>query len=419
MRIWLGAVLIFLWGCERAPEPMAPKPVVEEEPLLPLAPDNIQASIADFELGADLVFKNETQITNIEFHPSAPIIYAIGLDGTIYAHDIVSGNSSMIFDLRQTKIVILLTDFTFHPDFMLNGKVYACYVAFGTEGNHVSVVSEFTVTGNPADFVQVDMTSEKELMQWDQITTDSHTVNDLNFGPDSYLYISTGDGGCCADTLNSAQSLKTLLGKLLRIDVNRSTDSTNYVVPNDNPFVENNDARKEIFAYGMRNPYRFFFDIENNIYLFDVGAGAREEINFISNNDLMGKNFGWTIFEGTYCHNKDPRCFDARSDISFPIFELKHPPFFAIIGGAMSTGTEIPQLQNQILFGDFNLGTVMSLSYNPLSGEVSNFIDVTSAVTTENTQVGQPNLVSINSDSEGNIYLVYLMGEVYKLVSTN
>jgi len=414
-------ILVIIIGCERAPEPTASNPddLIEEEekPLLPLVPDNYMPTQPLFGLGVELVTNAPTSITNIEFHPSNGKIYLIGLDGTIHEFDETSGQSSQILDLNETRTVRLLMDLTFHPDFLNNGKVYLAFVVL-ENGSKRSKVSQFIVLGDPSNFEGIDISSEVEILDWKQVTSDSHNVNNIKFGPkDGYLYVVGGDGGCCADTLNNGQNLKTLLGKTLRIDVDRQANGDQYSIPFDNPFVGIDTVNKAVFARGLRNPHRITFDELGNLFIFDVGRGRREEINFIAADDRSGPNFGWTIFEGTWCADENPLCPETRPLTRFPIFELKHPFSKAIIGGAIYANPEIPELFGQVFFGDFNLGSIWSIGYDVANNGIQNFWDISGSVIAEDAFFGSPGLVSVNNDPEGNVYFVYLSGEVYKLTS--
>ncbi len=413
MRRLLLFVLILLnfSSCERSSGPETVDPLS----LLPLAPDNLMPTVPDLNLGVELVTTASVDISNLEFHPTKPLIYLIGLDGTIESFNKETNEIVTLTQLGQIYTVQLLMDFILHPDFLNNGKVYMAFAA-REEDKLRSRVSQFNIVGDPEDFSSIDLSSEVEILDWDQVTTDSHNVNNLQFGPqDGYLYVIGGDGGCCSDSLGNSQSLKTFRGKTLRIDIDNPSNGNNYGIPSDNPFAGKDSLNQAIFAYGLRNPYRMVFDDESNLFIFDVGDGRREEVNLIKADDKSGPNFGWFVFEGNHCKNDNPDCDETKPRVTFPVFELKHPFIEGIIGGALYRGAEIPQLSGHMIFADVVLGDIWSLSYDVNSGTINAFWDILETTTTDNTLVGMPLIVSVNEDLEGNIYFVYLSGEVYRL----
>ncbi len=231
----------------------------------------------------------------------------------------------------------------------------------------------------------------------------NHNGGDLAFGPDGYLYIATGDGGSGGDPLDSGQSLDTHLGKLLRIDVNGgdATGGTPYAVPADNPFVNTAGALPEIWAYGLRNPWRFSFDRDTgDLYIGDVGQNAFEEVNFQSADSAGGENYGWNVMEGFHCYNADS-C--DESGLVLPIAEYPHSEGNSVTGGYVYRGAAIPELVGQYVYGDFGSGRVWRAQQQ--NGEWTNEPLLESGL----------NIASFGEDEAGELYVVAINGGVYRL----
>lgn len=247
-----------------------------------------------------------------------------------------------------------LLGMAFHPDFESNGYFYVNYTR---SGPLTSVISRFSVkTDNPNE---ADPSSELILLTQSQ-PFDNHNGGKLAFGNDGYLYISIGDGGSGGDPQNNAQNLTNLLGKILRIDVNASENGLPYAIPSTNPLKGNtNGYREEIFAYGLRNVWKFSVDKQSgHIWAADVGQGAREEINLITN----GKNYGWRLMEGTLCYNPATNC--NPGDLVLPIFEYPHQNNNrSITGGFVYRGLQLPEWNGQYLYGDYISGRIWKLNY--------------------------------------------------------
>ncbi|MBI4283226.1 MAG: PQQ-dependent sugar dehydrogenase [Chloroflexi bacterium] len=296
----------------------------------------------------------------------AGIIKIIAANGKMLAEPFLDLRSRMVtlnprYDERG------LLGLAFHPAFKENGRLFVYYSAplrAGGTGDHTSHISEFKVSSsNPS---RADPLTERIMLQIDQPQA-NHNAGELAFGLDGFLYISLGDGGAANDVgaghsaTGNGQDTSTLLGKILRIDVNSAEP---YGIPADNPFVDK-DGRDEIFAFGFRNPFRFSFDKGGNHELFvgDVGQGRWEEVDIVT----RGNNYGWNIKEGTHGFNpqdstKPPASFPsvdaAGRQLIDPIIEYPNAGGggigVAVIGGYIYRGAALPQFQGSYLFGDLS-----------------------------------------------------------------
>lgn len=247
-----------------------------------------------------------------------------------------------------------LLGLAFHPDYKQNGFFYLDYTR---DNPRRTVISRFTVSAN--DPSKADPESELIILEIEQPYS-NHNGGQISFGPDGYLYISLGDGGSGGDPLNAGQDLKNLLGKLLRIDVDNITNEKNYSIPADNPFIRNTAGYKEeIFAYGLRNVWRFSFDNQNRLWAADVGQNKWEEINLIE----KGKNYGWRIMEGKHCFNPETNC--DTTGLVLPIWEYGHDEMggFSITGGFVYDGKSAPSLKGKYIYADYVVGKIWSLDY--------------------------------------------------------
>lgn len=286
-----------------------------------------------------------------------------------------------------------LLGLAFHPDFKDNGQFFVNYTTSDS-----TVVSYFTTAkDNPNTG---DSESEQIIITFKQPYS-NHNGGKLAFGPDDgYLYIATGDGGGAGDPQKNGQNLKTLLGKILRIDVNRKDSGPSYSVPSDNPFKGNKEGyREEIYAYGLRNPWRFSFDsATGKLWAADVGQDKIEEINIIQ----KGKNYGWNIMEGSYCFDPPSGC--NPEGLELPIYEYQHPLGESIIGGYVYHGKALSVLQDVYIYADFITGYIWGLAY--IEGqEAHNF-------TLSKTNL---NISSIGLDEAQELYFTAFDGKIYKL----
>ena len=234
-----------------------------------------------------------------------------------------------------------------HPKYLENGFFFVNYT--DRKGN--TVIARFTA--DPAAAV-ARPDSEKVLLKVDQPYA-NHNGGGLAFGPDGYLYIGLGDGGSGGDPEGRGQKLNTLLGKLLRIDVDGGDP---YAVPADNPYIQGG-GKKEIWAYGLRNPWRFSFDSQSgDLYIGDVGQNLWEEIDFLPAGTPGGVNFGWNYREGANAYAGEPPAGLALED---PVYQYPHPEGCSVSGGMVYRGEALPEFNGIYLFGDFCTGKIWGL----------------------------------------------------------
>ncbi len=293
-----------------------------------------------------------------------------------------------------------LLGLAFAPDYATSGLFYVDY----TDRNGNTVVSRFKVT---SDANVADPRSEQVILQQEQ-PYPNHNGGSLVFGPDRMLYIGFGDGGSEGDPNGNGQKLDTWLGKILRIDVDpaHATKGATYAVPNTNPFVHRQDAKPEIFAYGLRNPWRFSFDkATGDLYIGDVGQNTIEEIDFVPVNDLAGHNFGWNIMEGTSCYDTDT-C--NQHGLTLPVAEYTHEEGgCSVTGGYVYRGEAAPELQGVYLFADYCSGKLWGLGRDATGAWVMSKPMETGAAV---SSFGQGEL--------GELYLTDLnSGTVYQIVA--
>ena len=285
----------------------------------------------------------------------------------------------------------------FHPGFAQNQRLYVNYVrTIGVQKLRQSVIAEYQVSAGDAN--QADPASERILLTVDQ-PYDNHKAGQVAFGPDKFLYIGFGDGGNGGDPHGNGQNLQTVLGKMLRIDVDHTAGGLPYAIPVDNPFV-GGGGLPEIWAYGFRNPFRFSFDtVTGKQFVGDVGQSLYEEVDIVQ----KGGNFGWNVMEGLHCYNPSSGC--DMTGLVLPIAEYSHSEGDAVIGGCVYHGTGIPTLTGSYVFGDFGAGTIWRLTQ-----------DSTGAWHRVVLLSGGPNMSSFGRDAAGELYVLnYGGGAILKI----
>jgi hypothetical protein len=293
-----------------------------------------------------------------------------------------------------------LLGLVFHPQFGSNGRFFVNY----TDRSGDTHISEFRAAA-PSDDV-ADATSERELMFVRQPFA-NHNGGGLAFGNDGYLYIALGDGGSGGDPQGNAQNLGTLLGKMLRIDVNAAQP---FALPPDNPFGGRGGALPEIWAYGLRNPWRFSFDRSTgDLYIGDVGQGALEEIDVGLASRRGGENYGWNTMEGTRCFSPSTGC--NMSGLTQPVTEYGRSEGFSVTGGIVYRGCRMPGYAGHYFYADYGSGIIRSFRLD--DGRASEARDWTAALSGPGRAIGNPS--SFGVDEDGEIYIVDYDGEVYRI----
>ncbi len=291
-----------------------------------------------------------------------------------------------------------LLGLAFHPRYAQNGRFFVNY----TDQAGDTHVAEFTVSPSNPDLA--DRGSERTLLFVDQPFS-NHNGGGLAFGNDGFLYIGLGDGGSGGDPFGNGQNLGTALGKMLRIDV----DSGNpYGVPPDNPFVSTPGAFPPIWAYGLRNPWRFSFDRSNgNLVIGDVGQDAWEEIDLGVAARHGGENYGWNVTEGNHCYPPGTSC--SAAGITLPIYEYGHSNGCSVTGGVVYQGCRMPGYHGTYFFSDYCSAPI--LSFTITNGAASAVRDWTSTL-----GKGIDSPVAFGTDADGEIYIVDHDGEIYQIV---
>lgn len=285
-----------------------------------------------------------------------------------------------------------LLGLAFHPDFETNGFFYVNY----TDRAGDTVIARFHA---PPGATAADRASETRLLHVDQPFR-NHNGGGMVFGPDGYLYLGLGDGGSAGDPQSNAQSTNTLLGKLLRVDVDGGDP---YGIPPDNPYAEGG-GRAEIWALGLRNPWRFTFDSRTgDLYIADVGQNAWEEINYMPAGAPPGANFGWDYREGAHSFEGSP---PAGAELIDPVAEYSHSFGCSVTGGKVYRGEALPEWLGIYLYGDFCSGIVWGL-FQDENG------------TWQAAEMFRTNfqITSFGADARGEVYLLDRGGGIYRLTA--
>lgn len=295
-----------------------------------------------------------------------------------------------------------LLGFAFHPQYKKNGEFFVYYTT--KDAPQMSVISRFTVSKDDPNVG--DPKSEQEILRIPQPFW-NHNGGTIAFGPDGYLYVALGDGGKANDPFGHGQNLETLLGSILRIDIDKTSGDKQYAIPADNPFVNKAGAQPEIYAYGLRNVWRMSFDRKTGaLWAADVGQNLWEEINIIRS----GGNYGWNIREAK--HKFDPTVKKAaptppdapQKGLIDPIFEYHHDIGKSITGGEVYRGKKVPALQGKYVYADYVTSRLWGLNYNAKKDSV-----------TANQPIDSPNLpvMSFGSDEHGELYFTTVPGLLY------
>ncbi len=289
-----------------------------------------------------------------------------------------------------------LLGLAFHPKYRQNGYFYVNY----TDNNGNTVIARFQVTG---DSNIADPASEKKLLAVQQ-PFPNHNGGSVAFGPDGYLYLGLGDGGSGGDPFGNGQSLNTLLGKILRLDVDNGDP---YAIPADNPFASGG-GKPEIWAYGLRNPWRFSFDRANgDFYIGDVGQGDWEEIDYLPAGSAGGANFGWNLMEGTHPYSGS----DSPSFVA-PVTDYSHSVGgCSVTGGYVYRGAALPEWNGIYFYGDYCSGKVWGLLKGSSGVAVAPWRHWQSAHLFDT----ELSISTFGMDENGEIYLAWYGGGIYRL----
>ena len=316
-------------------------------------------------------------------------LYVVEQGGVIYAFDddadVRARTEFLRLDVSRRNNEEGLLGLAFHPDYARNGRLFVYYSASRagcpSGASRCAIVSEFS----RMDYRRADPNSERILLSVDQ-PYGNHNGGDLQFGPDGYLYISVGDGGSAGDPRNHGQNTQTLLGAILRIDIDPDDPDDPYEIPGDNPFTDGEDGRPEIWAWGLRNVWRMSFDFSTGIlWAGDVGQNAYEEIDQIT----APGNFGWRIREGRHCYRAQ-QC--QEEGLVEPLYEYPRDQGESITGGVVYRGPRLPELWGAYLYADYDTGRFWALR------EVDDGPP-------EVTELGrQQGITSFGQDAEGRVY---------------
>jgi len=285
-----------------------------------------------------------------------------------------------------------LLGMAFHPDFENNGYIFLSYTYAGnSEYSLMSTISRFS---SPDNGKSLDNKSEKRLLSLNQPYS-NHNGGNIAFDHNAYLVIGFGDGGSAGDPDNNGQDTQSFLGKLLRIDVN---SPNSYSIPQDNPFIKDKRFRPEIYAWGLRNPWRWSFDKKTGeLWLADVGQNKWEEINRIN----AGENYGWNRMEGNHCYKSkvcESHLFTA------PIFEYSHDEGCSVTGGYVYRGSKLADLEGRYVFGDFCSGMIWALESTE-TGKYQRQLLIESGL----------NIASFAQGLDGEVYVIHHDGQIFAI----
>jgi glucose/arabinose dehydrogenase len=301
-----------------------------------------------------------------------------------------------------------LLSIAFHPSYAANRRFFVYY----TEGTGDLVIAEFAAT--PADPDVADPAGERRLLTIPHRKYGNHNGGQLAFGPDRFLYIGTGDGGAGGDPDDHGQTRTSLLGKLLRIDVDRPDRGVPYGVPESNPFVREKSGAPEVWAYGLRNPWRFSFDRgTGDLYIADVGQNAWEEVNVQPASSKGGENYGWRYLEGAHCYDPPAGC--PTRGMTMPVVEYPHQVGGqSITGGFVYRGCRMPDLHGTYIFSDYVKGFIGTFVL--ANGKATQLREITQELAPPPPRSIR-HISSFGEDARGELYLLeHHNGEVYRLI---
>lgn len=356
----------------------------------------LQMAQPSLTLGTELVSRDFRQPVYLTAPRGDPRLFIVDQPGLVW---IVEGGGKLPTPFLDITSRITfggeqgLLGLAFHPDYAANGRFFVNH----TDRSGNSEIAEYRVSADPNVAAPEPVRTLLNIPD----RAPNHNGGWLDFGPDGYLYIATGDGGGAGDPFGSGQDRNSLLAKLLRLDVNGAAP---YAIPPSNPWAGGGGA-PEAFVYGLRNPWRVSFD-GDRIFIADVGQGAWEEVSVITT-AMGGANLGWSVMEGAHCY-RARTC--ATEGMVPPVYEFSHEGgACSVTGGYVYRGAAIPALAGHYFFGDYCAGFVRSFRYEAASG-VSDLTDWTAQL----GDLGQ--ITSFGKDSAGELYVIAADGRVMKLV---
>lgn len=397
----LAAFTVLLAACSNSGTPTPPPPPSPPTPPSPPAPP----PSGSLSLGTQLVASGFDNPLFVTYAPGATDLYVVEKTGKV---QIIEGSGSRSTAFMNVAAKISTNDpergllsIAFDPKYTSNSYVYAFYTGSNGDGQ----VSRFTANRTAKT---VDSGTEKNLLTIPHSTNGNHNGGQLQFGPDGYLYISAGDGGSQGDPNGNGQNTNVLNGKILRIDVNGTSAGKAYAIPTGNPYTSGGGL-PEIWAYGLRNPWRFSFDRSTgDMWIADVGGGLAEEVNFQSKSATGGKNYGWHVLEGNDCVNSG--C--DKSNKVFPVYTYPHTNSnCSITGGYVYRGTQYAAMQGRYFMGDYCTSNIWSVSPNGSGGW-------TTKLELSNALGAQYSLSSFGEGPDGSLYVTNVAGgKIYKLIA--
>jgi len=360
-------------------------------------------SFASQAVQLKLVVTDLVQPVDVKFFPnSSTDLLIAGKTGQLTFVNLLTNNKYVVheFEVKSASEMGLL-GLAFHPDFSANSNlgasnensnnfIFVNY--FPDDGARKTRVSRFTLTKRNSRY---SLNNEKVIIEINQ-PYGNHNGGQIAFGSDQYLYIGMGDGGSGGDPLRHGQNTQTLLGNMLRIDIN-TPDDIAYAIPKDNPFIDQSSFRPEIWAYGLRNPWRFSFH-KGVLIVADVGQNKFEEVSVVE----KGQNLGWNTMEATHCYNPSRNC--DTNNLTLPKLEYGRDEGQSITGGFVYNGKLNSDLKNHYIYGDFMSGNIWSVKYP-------------SFLSPKKLMLKQGNLSTFALDAAGEIYVAeYSKGIIYQLV---
>jgi len=315
------------------------------------------ATVCTGELTLSRVFSNVALTKPVDFQNDgfSDNLYVVQQNGpiTIIPSGTTDTEGSTFIDLTSVTTCCGergLLGLAFHPDYQTN-RYFFTYRTSTVGGQLKTIVSRYTAN---ADFKTASTSTELQIITYDQPYA-NHNGGQIRFGPDGYLYIGAGDGGSGGDPQSNGQNLNVLLAKILRLDIDNPSGGRNYGIPATNPFQGNNQ-RPEIFAYGVRNPWRWSFDSDNgDLWAGDVGQDTWEEVDIIG----LGDNMGWRIMEGNHCFNPTTCTITGK----LPVYDYPRTAGSSITGGFVYRGTGVPELSGKYVFGDYGSSEIYVMTF--------------------------------------------------------